>query len=660
VISASRLLSLCLLGVLAASPSFAEVAAVTITSRSIVADGAAFGRTGSYEKLVGRIEFALDPDHARNRAIADLQFAPRGADGRVRFSSDLFVLRPADPEKGNGVLLFEIANRGNKSLLGAFNRAARSDNPTTQAEFGDGLLMREGYTLVWVGWEFDVRRPLLRIEAPNAVLPAAAMTPIAVDLLVNERTAEALLTDDPVRPGVVYPPADAAASGDRLTVRDLYWDEPVVIPRDRWRFLVDPPGLPRIRLDGGFEPGRRYRITYRPKGAVVAGVGLAAIRDAASAFRHRSDMPVRGRAAYAFGQSQAGRFLRQFLYDGFNVDESGRLIFDALWIHKAGAARGSFNERFAIPGLGDEFDPTLFPFADEEEAEVDGRRDGLLSRYAPAQRPRIVYTNTPVEYWGGGRAAALAHVSVDGSRDLTLPDNVRMYVLAGTQHTSGLFPPSRAPGGLGPRARNDGQELSNPTPQDNVMRALLRAWHAWAAEGTPPPASRYPRLDDGTLVPAHAVRFPALRGVADPRRITGPARVIDGRVTPLPFLVPQVDADGNDVAGVHDPEAAVPLATVTGWNFRHERIGNPRDIYMTLGSYIPFPRTEKERKASGDPRQSIEQRYQDGDDYVAKVRAAAVRLIRDRYMLEGDLDGVIARARAHWEFAAGRTTEPGR
>ncbi len=312
-------------------------------------------------------------------------------------------------------------------------------------------------------------------------------------------------------------------------------------------------------------------------------MGLAAIRDAAAAFRYRSDLPVRGRAAYVFGISQTGRFLRQFLYDGFNADESDRRVFDAVWVHIAGAARGSFNERFARPSQGDMFEPTRFPFADAQETDVDGSREGLLSRYRPDQLPKVFYTNTPVEYWGGGRAAALTHVSVDGTRDLVLPDHIRMYLRAGAQHITGAFPPPSGPSArassLDARALL-GQELSNPTPQITVMRALLRGLHAWASDAAAPPRSQYPRIADGTLARIQDVRFPALPHVADPRRIVGPARRIGGKVVPLPHLVPQVDADGNDLAGIRDPEVAVPLATTTGWNFRNASAGNPGDVFQ--------------------------------------------------------------------------------
>src|SRR5262245_1842120 len=631
--------------------TFAEVTSVTITSRTLLAGGQSFGSTGPYERLVGRIEFALDPADPHNVGIVDLNLARRDADGRVHFSSDLNVLRPSDPTKGNGVLLFHISNRGVMDLLGGFNRGNASDGG-----IGDGLLMRDGYTIVFVGWEFDVPAPRLRIEAPAAIVPAdSSADSLSVEITVNERAAEAFLIDDPAgRPPVIYRPAESSSPTDVLIVRDHFLETGTTIPRARWRFVTGPNGLPKIQLDGGFDPGRFYRVTYHPSAPVVAGVGLAAVRDAAAAFRYRSNLTIHGQAAYAFGQSQAGRFLRQFVYDGFNADERDRRVFDAVWVHKAGAARGSFNERFATPSPGDLFRPTTFPFSDSDQIDVDGTRAGLSSRYRADQQPKIFYVNTAVEYWGGGRAAALTHTTVDGKRDLVLPDNVRIYLLAGTQHIVPAFPPVRTPPVSGATVaagqRSGGQELNNPTPHVNVMRALLRAWHQWAADGTPPPPSQYPRLSDKTLVSIQGSAFPALPGVANPRTIQGPARTIGAKVTPLPHLVPQVDRDGNDLGGIRDPEVAVPLATTTGWNFRDPSVGNPREIYQLLGSYIPFAPTKTARRAKRDPRMSIEERYRDVDEYLQKIRSAAVDLIRQRYLLAEDLDAIIERAKSHWKL----------
>lgn len=614
------------------SPSFAlaEVVSVSISSRSPVADGQAFGASGAYEKLTGTIEFALDPQDAHNAAIVDLDRARRASDGRVHFKADLYVLRPIDASKGNGVLLFEISNRGHKGLLALFNDAAGSADPSTRDDFGNGFLMREGYTLVWVGWEFDVAPPLLHLEAP---LAAGVVGPITVPFIPDLSQNEIVLADVPL-----YPPRNPDDPSARLTVRDRFWDQPVPIPHNRWRF-VPGAGAPRIALDGGFMPGRIYEVTYVATGARVAGAGLAAIRDAASAFRYRSDLPIRGRSSYAFGMSQDGRFLREFLYDGFNVDEHNRRVFDAVWAHIAGASHGSFNQRFGMPiGLG-MFRPTQFPFSNDRET-FKGQRDGLLARYRADQRPKVIYTNTSIEYWGFGRAAALIHTSPDGQTDLTIPDDERIYLLSGTQHVQAAFPPR--PG--------RGQQPPNPVPQREVMRALLRGLHEWVSNGVRPPDSRYPKLADGSLTPVKSIKFPPIPGVADPRTIVGPALVMAKGIEPLPFLVPQVDADGNELAGIRVPDITVPMATNTGWNFRSPSMGNPGDIVMLMGSWIPFPISPAERAARHDPRLSIEERYHSRDEYLQELKAAAERLVRDRYLLDEDIANVIRRGEAQWDF----------
>ena len=611
----------------------AEVSKVTIASRTTVANGESFGNTGPYEKLTGTIEFALNPADKHNARIVDLAHAPRGADGLVHFTADLYVLQPAQASRGNGVLLFEIANRGRKGLLGRFNRAGAAQDPTAAADFGDGFLMRDGYTLVWVGWQFDVAPPGLRVEAPVADVKGR----MRFSFIPDDRRTEMTPADLPSQ----YLPAIDNDPAAELTVRDRFWGTPAPIARSQWQ-IVNAGGRPQIRLTGGFEPGRVYEVDYPAAGARVAGVGLAATRDAASAFLHRTDLPVRGRYAYIFGVSQSGRLLRQFLHDGFNVDEHDRRVFDFVWPHIAGGGLGSFNERFAAPGYSS-FPATKFPFTDLEERDATGTRDGILVSYRPDQQPKVIYTDTSVEYWGQGRAAALTHTTIDGKRDADVPENVRLYLLAGTQHGEAAFPPS--PGA--------GQALPNPAPQANVMRALLRAAHQWVTAGTKPPDSRHPRLRDQSLVAVNAVRFPELPGISDPRTIEGPGQMIDGTFTALPFLVPQVDADGNEVAGIRVPEVAVPLATTTGWNFRAERVGNPSTIYALLGSYIPFPRTRAERELKRDPRPSIADRYKGRDDYLQRIRAAAAELVTQRFLLEEDVDNTVQRATRHWDWATG-------
>ena len=629
-----RSIATLLLLVLGLAPSAAaEVTRVSITSRQIVADGASFGNAGPYEKLTGRIQFALDPAHPRNKPIVDLGLAPRSTDGRVYFTADLFVLQPVDRARGNGALLFDVPNRGSKLMLGMFNSApaAASLDPTKAADFGDGFLLREGYTLVWVGWQLDVAAPALSIDAPRADLKDAADV-VRITFIVDATAAEASPSGLPP-----YAPISASDPQATLSVRSRFWDDPTAIPRDRWSFVAGR-GV-RLRLEGGFAPGRVYELSYRSLDARVAGVGLAALRDAASAFRYRTDLPVQGRSAYAFGISQSGRFLRQFLADGFNADEKERRVFDAVWPHIAGAGLGSFNERFAMPGYSS-FPATRLPFTDTAQDRGDGDRRGVLSAYTPEQQPKVFYTNSSVEYWGQGRAAALTHTSLDGMSDVRLPDHVRMYLLSGSQHGPAAFPPRQG----------QGQALPNPTPHAPVMRALLRALHLWVTKGAAPPETRIPRLADGTLVRVTEVRFPAIPEVSDPRGIEGPGLPSGERVTLLPFLVPQVDADGNEVAGIRMPDVAVPIATTTGWNFRNRFVGNPGETYPLIGSFFPFAASRAQREAAHDPRPSVQERYRRREDYVKKSDAAIDALRKGGYLLDEDLPALRERAAALWDY----------
>ena len=607
---------------LAPSLALGEVAKVTISNRATIASGQAFGASGAYEKLTGAIEFALDPKDPHNARVTDLDRAPRAADGRVHFTADVVVMRPTDQAKGNGVLLFEVVNRGRLGLLGRFNTAPASDSPTAAADFGNGYLMREGYTLVFIGWEHDVRSPLLRAEVP---VIDGLVEPIAVPFRLDAKANDTALND-----AMFYHPANPADPASTLTVRDRFWDRRTTIAREKWRFVAGAEGAPRIALDGGFEPGRWYEVTYKATGDRVVGSGLAAVRDAASAFRYRTDLPVRGTHAYAFGASQNGRFLREFLYDGFNADEKDRRVFDAVWAHIAGAARGNFNDRFGTPVDLSTFTATRLPLTIDEQ-KFNGAK--------------VFFTNTDVEYWGGGRAAALIHTSDDGRKDMPIPGSERIYFLSDTQHGESAFPPKLT----------RGQQLENPVPQREIMRALLRGLDGWVRRGTAPPDSRYPKLADGTLTPVASVKFPAIPGVSDPRTIPGPGVTKDSRVTMLPYLVPQVDADGNDLAGIHAPDVSVPVATSTGWNFRSESVGGSNDIYSLMGSYIPFAATKAEREARKDPRPSLQERYRDRDDYLAKLRAAAQGLVKQHYLLEEDVENVMKRGQQQWEFVTART-----
>jgi hypothetical protein len=632
--------------------AIAEVTRVEITSRVDVLGGKSFGLAGPYEKIIGKIFFSIDPADPHNKSIIDIDKAPRNTQGLVEFSADLYVLAPKDPARGNGVVLFDVLNRGRKNLLQYFNRAALVADPTVEADFGDGFLMQHGFSLVWVGWQFNVphRDGLMGLDAPVATDHGRVLTGRVTTPFTPNTASLTYALDDFGRYGgdiTRYPPVDPASGANRLTVRSTFLGAPRVISRDQWQFgrTVDGKIVPdnaTLFLKGGFQPGRIYDVSYEAQSSVVAGVAFAALRDLVSAFKHQPEALVRTRYAYAFGPSQDGRLLREFLYEGFNADEHGQKVFDGIIAHIAGAGRSSdYNARFARPNGMAYFTATLFPYLDLAQRDpATGKTDGLLMHLRPEAVPKIFYTNSSTEYWGGGRAAALTHTTLDGRSDAQVPDNVRIYLIAGTQHVPGGFLAS-----IG-----EGQQQANPNEYSWGLRALLIVMDRWVREGIQPPASRYPRLAEGTLTSQQSLRFPSLPGVRSPLGIPGGYRSdLEGTRHPLPFLVPQVDTDGNERGGIRLPGVAVPLATYTGWNFRSPTIGAPEELLPLTGSYIPFAATRAVREKIHDPRPSVEERYPSRAAYLDQVKDSALKLTQEGYLLSDDITGVVKQAAQRWD-----------
>ncbi len=598
----------------------------------------------NYEQITGKVYFAVDPKLPANKIIVDLDRAPTNAKGLVEFSADLYMLKPRDPAKSNGTALLEISNRGGKGMLGMFDLANGRELRAPE-DFGDPLLFDAGYTLVWIGWEFDVpdRPGLLRLHAPTI----QGLTGLVRSQIVVDRPSTSATVGD--RAQVPYAIADPDSA--TLTGRDHVSSPRTTIARDQWRFSADGT---HIEYAAGFEPGRIYDVVYTAKDPTVVGLGSAAVRDYISYLKRNGD----AKRAIGFGTSQSGRFLRTFLYDGFNADEQGRIVFDGLWPHVAGAGRGNFNYRFAQPSrdaqpLMNLFYPVdIFPFTDEPETEA-GITDSILARATKAGVvPKIFYTNGGFEYWG--REASLIHMSLDGKKDVAPAPTTRIYFLAGTQHGANARP-----------VRTVTQNTPNPTDYRFAMRALLVAMNAWITDGTMPPDSQIPRIGKDNLVESRALAFPKIPGIALPPHPTfawhldfGPDFRTKGIVAfeppkvgkPYPVLVPQVDTDGNETSGIRQPLQMVPLATYTGWNLRDPKAGSPDVIYDMVGSMIPFPRTRAEREKSGDPRPSIEERYKNRDEYVQKVEQAAQPLVHDRLLLERDVPRIATKAAERWDL----------
>jgi Alpha/beta hydrolase domain len=648
-------------------PLHARVLRVEVASRTNVLDGKVFGDAGAYERITGRVYFSLPVANAHNLRIVDLGNAVNLKDGEVEFSADFVAVRPKDAHKGNGSMLLEVPNRGNARILSLVDGG---DQDLSQ-DAGDAWLLRNGFTVVSLGWQWDAAGPgALRFYAPIAQDNAKTITGLLRgDLMLSKAMAEIPLghfTDGSIG-GSEYPVASPADPRNVLTVRSAREAQRSIIPRADWQFAHTVQGklVPSdryIHLNGGFQPGKIYEYVYVAVNPVVAGGGFAAIRDFASYAKHDPEAITPVERVYGEGISQNGRFLRDFLYQGFNADEEGRMALDGVLAHVAGAGRGSFNYRFAQPSrdarpTSSIFFPTdIFPFTDEPERDpITGMTGGLLDQ-AVADRvvPRIFFSNTSYEYWG--RVAALIHMSADGERDASISDNVRIYHFTGLQHYSVPFPPEKGTGD------ELGQEPQSPLPIRYFWRSMIANMDAWVHSDTLPPASNYPKIAEGNLVTLEKYALPAIPGINRPHEASQAYRLDFGpnwqqgilsiqppKVGPaFPVLVPQVDADGNERDGVRLPEITVPLATYTGWNLRDPSIGAPDQRVSFEASYIPFPRTAAERQKMGDPRKSIAERYASREDYLAQYKKAVDDLVQQRWVLPEDRAALFHRGELEW------------
>ncbi len=657
----------CVLAVCLAGLAPAALLRIELSQRSDVLSGKSFGSAGPYERLIGKAYFAVDPKNPENRIICDIDKTATNKDGLVEFSADLYILKPRDAARGNGAALFEVSNRGGKGMLGMYDHAAGSTDPRTAEQFGDNFLLEQGYTLVWLGWQFDVPRVegLMRLYAPVARDGGRPITGVVrSEFIPDHKETRHSLAD---REHIPYKPINPDDPTLTLTVRDARDADRQPVPRGDWHIEEGT----HVVMATGFQPGRIYELVYTAQDPVLAGLGPTAVRDLISFLKYGGPETVLGdspryiKRAYGFGVSQSGRFLRTFLYYGFNRDEQGRRVFDGMLAHVAGAGRGSFNIRFAQPSRDGHpfmnlFYPTdIFPFTDLAETDPEtGLTDGILVRAMKENAvPKIFYSDSAYEYWG--RAASLIHTSIDGQKDATIPDTTRIYFLAGGQHGPAPFPPPK------PHTQN----ISNPNDYRWAMRALLVAMDRWVRDGKEPPASQYPRIAQDTLVPRGTLQFPKIPGVTVPTRFQQAYRVDYGEefrtagiITKeppkvghaFPILLPQVDRDGNETTGIRMPEVQVPLATYTGWNLRSAEIGAPEELNSMIGSFIPFAQTQADRELHHDPRASIAERYTGRADYLGKIEAAARQLAASGYLLEADIPQVVEHSATEWDYLSGQ------
>ncbi|HET6177045.1 MAG TPA: alpha/beta hydrolase domain-containing protein [Candidatus Sulfotelmatobacter sp.] len=652
------------------SPLHARVIRVDIASRTDVLNGKVFGNAGSYERITGRVYFSLPVSNPHNQRIVDLANAENLKNGEVEFSADFIAVRPKDAHKSNGSMILENPNRGRGRILSLVD----GGDWDLAKDAGDAWLLRDGFTIVTLGWQWDAAgADALRLYAPIAKENGKTITGLLRgDLMLAQPMPEIPLGHLILGGigGLEYPVAAPDDPRNVLTVRNSRDVLRTVIPRAEWQFAhaVDGTLVPsdrHIHVTGGFQPGKIYEYVYVVADPVVAGGGFAAFRDFASYAKHAPDAVTPAARVYGEGISQNGRFLRDFLYQGFNADEDGRIALDGVLAHVAGAGRGSFNYRFAQPSRDAQptssvFFPTdIFPFTDQPEKDpLTGETVGLLDRaVADKVVPRIFFSNTSYEYWG--RAAALIHTSADGKQDVPISDSLRIYHFTGLQHFSGPFPPEKGKGDL------LGQQPQSPLPIKYFWRSMIANMDAWVRGNTLPPASSYPKIADGTLVPLRDYKLPAIPGVSQPHEANAAYRIDFGpnwrngilSIQPprvgeaFPVLVPQVDADGNERDGVRLPEITVPLATYTSWNLRDPSIAAPDQRVSFEASYLPFPRTPAERQKTDDPRKSIAERYSGPEDYVARFTKAVDDLVKQRWILPEDREALLQRANQEWAEA---------
>ena len=655
-----------------APPTQARVTRIIIETKvSPAFNGQVFGDVGQYEQLTGVAFGEVDPKDPLNAVITDIELAPRNLRGNVEYSMNFAITKPIDMNRGNKTLLYDVPNRGNI-------RSPELNIGGNATNVGDGFLQREGYTLVDSGWEGDLTTGL------RIMLPVAKQRD-GREIRGRVR-AEYILGSPATTQDVTEPPAYEAISTDNskstLTRRVHQNDPRELIPNSQWAFAdctaAPFPGVPdptKVCLQGGFDTNHIYELLYTAKNPTVTGLGFAATRDFISFLRssnrdRHSDLtnPLGDgiENAIIYGSSQSGRWIRTFIQLGFNQDEHRRQVVEGAIPHKA-SNRGAFNIRFAQPTRlsGTQHSEAQYPGAESPQTwdvshdPFSGITAGQLERCRRTHTcPKITHTNTDTEYWQA--VMSLNTTDSTGTQDLEIPAEVRIYDLAGTQHGGGN--PLAQPPAVLPGFPNACQLRSNSNPFIHAQRALLVALREWIVNGTEPPPSLYSSLGRGSLVKPTDVLIPYIPAV----NFTVPGLVnykfyldrgqrfdvedIAGIMAEPPLvgaaynvLVPQVDADGNPIDGLRNTNVQVPLGTYTGWNIRKAGFSEGDSCDLT-GAFIPFFKTEAERRAAGDPRLSLEERYPTHQDYVGKVIAAANDLVSKRLLIREDADSIIAAA----------------
>ena len=633
------------------------------------ANATTYGSIGPYEWLSGRVDFAIDPLDSTNQSIVDLKYVPRTSSGLVEYSCTLSILKPVDFKRGNQRLIYDASTLGNKYILRFLNDAVQSNNPQDVEHVGNGFLMRRGYSIVWCGWQGNILpgndRMTMHLPMPELEKGKAVTGIVRTEFIIDKPSVLSMpLSGDGFTKS--YETTSLNTNNAFLAYREHESSQRKPISPNKWSFSKsNEKGLPipsytDCYIKGGFQPGWIYELIYTARNPLVLGLGFTAVRDLISFLRHNetdhqnTPNPFKNKShgitkIYAWGQTEGARFLREFVYRGFNEDSKKRPVFDAIAPHASGGGRIALNYRFAQPGRcplqhtdhifpSDEF-PFAYPFAVDP---ISGKADGILKR--PTTDPLVIHTQTSSDYWE--RRGSLVHTDPIGN-DLEDHKNSRVYLLSCTQsnetHNQNLL-------------ASIYKHNLNPINISPLLRALIDVLDDWANNNVTPPDSRVPTRNNGTTEIANvaATYFPYIPDVTRPKTmnllyILDHGRDFDSGLTSkeppeedtqktYTLLVPKIDTDGNEIPGIHTPYSKVPKGTFTGWNFRTYDKGKNYVLAGPIGSFFPFAKTECDREATGDSRPSIEERYQSDLHYVRCIAVAIQSLLDQRLLLEEDAD----------------------
>tara|TARA_Y100000588_G_scaffold75539_2_gene78740 strand:- start:29 stop:2044 length:2016 start_codon:yes stop_codon:yes gene_type:complete len=651
----------------------------------VIADGMAFGEVGPYERLRGVVHYQVDPSEPAQAGIVDLDKAPVNSHGRVEFQGDFLLLRPVEPDRGNRRILFEYCNRGNLRAMQFFNDGQASNDPIDETASGNGFLMRQGYVMAWCAWQGDLwpgdgRLTLTVPEATEDGEPIHGI--VRTEFIVDEPGCLSIPLSGHASTRS-YPAVDRNTHSAQFSRRRYPEDQRQMIAPSEWSFArieagshssehrsgrAVVPSNTHVYLPAGFDTGWLYELVYTAQNPLVLGLGHVAVRDFVGHLKygqedcagHPNPAGPGIEKAYCWGRSQAGRVIRELVYAGFNEDRNQRRVFDGVLPHVSGGGLMWMNHRFACvtSTAGQQYEEhenvaDRFPFSYARSVDhLSGKEDAILKR--PETDPLVIHTQTATEYWQ--RHGSLVHTDTKGN-DLLQPDTVRIYLWSSSQHF--------ADPNLAVPVRGVCKQYNNIVRTTMLFRAALVAMDRWVTDGLEPPASQVPNVKDGSLIEFDSwqSQFPDIPGVLAP---LGPNRLAPydfgpdasaGLLTLQPpvrnsgdytILVPAVDQDGNEIAGVRAPMVQAPLGTYTGWNLRDRGHGEGY-MHEFTGSTIPLPQSEEVRRATRDPRPSVQSRYPDRESYLEALRTAAEKLVQDGLMLEEDVGRSIAESRNwHW------------